>query len=253
MPLGPYGKKDEKVEIPMLQIEDLYKGRRTRDTARLKAYNKLLEQIYHKIRVTSEMPTHPDNLLYTIPSFIFGLPRLDLQDCVVYLVYQLRTAGFKVQYSYPNLLNISWRHYEQYYLMDNNPILQAMLATKEVAPEPINTSIVGFKGSPMPSSQKKQLGGDRKVRFDDTPTTGYPFGRQQPTANSIVERPLQKSFDDYQPPAGFFTAIERPTSSVGAIPSAMGGTSRGGMGSSGSGSSSSGSAASSDIFKGLWS
>jgi hypothetical protein len=224
---GPYiGKKNDKIEIPMMQVHDLYKGRKSRDTARLKSYNKLLEQIYHKIRVTSGLPTHPDNLLYTVPNFIFGLPRLDLQDCIVYLVFQLRTAGFKVHYSYPNLLNISWRHYEENYLLSDNPILNAMIATRDVA-EPINykggSNSTGFGGSPMPSKKT-----ERKVHFDTTPTAGSPFGRSQPST-SIVSKPAYKPIDEYQPPTGFFTAIERPSTSVGSMPSPMGGVSRGGM------------------------
>jgi hypothetical protein len=254
---GPYiGKKNDKIEIPMMQVQDLYKGRKSRDSSRLKAYNKLLEQIYHKIRVTSNLPTHPDNLLYTVPNFIFGLPRLDLQDCIVYLVYQLRTAGFKVHYSYPNLLNISWRHYEENYLLSDNPILNAMIATRDVAEPTYKSSPTGFGGSPMPA--KKQ---DRKVHFDTTPTAGSPFGRSQPST-SIVPKPSYKPIDEYQPPPGFFTAIERPSTSVGAMPSAMGGVSRGGMNGGGMGSGGMGGSASSssttaeaaqNAFKGLWS
>lgn len=237
MSSNPYiGKKNDKVEIPMMQVEDLYKGRKSRDTARLKAYNKLLEQIYHKIRVTSQLPTHPDNLLYTVPSFIFGLPRLDLQDCIVYLVYQLRTAGFKVHYTYPNLLNISWRHYETNYILSESPILQAMLATSEVAEPPRKGGFAGGFGGSAIQSKK-----DRKVKFDDSPTAGSPFGREQPST-SIIQRPYQKSIDDYKPPPIFYSEVERPSAS-NSIPTAMGGVSRGGMSRD----------SSLDAFKGLWS
>jgi hypothetical protein len=123
------------IEIPMMQVSDLYNKRQNRDKARLKAYNQMLETIYHRVRVTSQLPTGQTYLAYTIPPFILGLPRIDLEDCVVYLVYQLRASGFEIKYTYPNLLYISWGHHEKQYLVNDSPILQAMMATRAAAEE----------------------------------------------------------------------------------------------------------------------
>jgi hypothetical protein len=190
----------EEIEIPMLQVGDLYSKRQKRDGARLRAYNEILEQIYNRIRVTSKLPTHPAYLLYTIPPFIFGLPKIDLEDCVVYLVYQLRASGFEVKYTYPALIYISWKHHEKKYLLEESPILQAMLATqKAAAPAPAP--------APASSAMKKPA---RKVKFSDAPTTAQPRGRSQPYEAMAPERP-RRDIDDYVPPTGFFRAVERPT------------------------------------------
>ncbi len=190
----------QEIQIPMLQVGDLYTQRQRRDAARLKAYNEILDQIYHRVRVTSQLPTHPAYILYTIPPFIFGLPKIDLEDCVVYLVYQLRSAGFEVRYTYPNLIYVSWKHHEKKYLLEESPILQAMLATQKAAAPP----------APAPAPPLKP---SRKVTFSNEPTAAAPRGRAQPfSMPGSAERP-KRDINDYRPPKGFlaFDQPSRPT------------------------------------------
>ncbi len=214
---GP-ARADETIEIPMLQVTDLYQKRQTRDKARLKAYNQMLEVIYHRVRVTSQLPTGQTYLLYNIPTFILGLPRIDLEDCVVYLVYQLRSSGFEVRYTYPNLLYISWKHHEKDYLVNNSPILQAMMATKTAAEERVAAE--AKKAGPKAALKKS-------VRFDSDPTAGAAAGRAQPTHGLPPGRP-KRSVDDYTLPNSFYNNVERPTSQAsGAIAALWGSPSQG--------------------------
>ena len=109
-----------------LEPRQLFERRVARDTARLRAYEQVYKQIEVRIRTTAELPSNPNYVLYTVPPFILGLPAIDMQDCIVYIVHKLRTSGFMVRFTYPNLLYISWQHYEQEYMRDQNPITQAM-------------------------------------------------------------------------------------------------------------------------------
>lgn len=118
-------------DTPLLNPSDLYDKRRTKDAGRLRAYNKILEQIYNRIRTISKLPNSQCFLLYTVPPFILGLPKLDLEDCVVYLIYQLRHASYEVRYSPPNMIYISWLHHEKSYLVEQSPIMQAMMESAE--------------------------------------------------------------------------------------------------------------------------
>jgi hypothetical protein len=118
-------------ETPLLQPNELYNQRRSKDSSRLRAYNKILEQIHHRIRVISKLPQSPCYLIYTVPPFIFGLPKLDLEDCMVYLVYQMRQGGFDVRFTYPNMMYISWVHHEKSYLVEQSPIMLAMMGSAE--------------------------------------------------------------------------------------------------------------------------
>jgi hypothetical protein len=211
----------EVIEIPMLAVDDLYKKRETRDKARLKAYNQMLEIIYHRVRATSQMPTGQTYLLYNIPTFVLGLPRIDLEDCVVYLVYQLRSSGFEVRYTYPNLLFISWKHHEKDYLIKSSPILQAMMATKAVADEKAaadaKASRKGGPGQAASSSQKPK----KSVRFDTAPTAAAAGGRAQPATGLGPGRSPKRSVDDYTPPPSFYNSIERPTTQASGAISAL--------------------------------
>ncbi len=165
---------------PKLEPKHLFEKRASRDKARLRAYNQMLEQIHHRIYTTSQLPGNPNYLMYTVPPFILGLPSIDLEDCIVYIVFQLRTSGFEVRFTYPNLLYISWKSYEREYLLTKNPIVQAMIPPK---PEATN---------------KKATGSKSRVSFN-TPGA-VPGGDVEPP----------KAASDYTPPASFLTTMERP-------------------------------------------
>ena len=119
------------METPLLNPAELYDKRRAKDSGRLRAYNRLLEAIFHRIRTISRLPQSTSYLVYTVPPFVFGLPRLDLEDVTTYLIFQLRHAGYEVRFTYPNLLYISWAHHERTYLTEQSPIMLSMLQSAE--------------------------------------------------------------------------------------------------------------------------
>lgn len=168
---------------PKLQPQHLFEKREKRDKARLRAYNQLLEQIQHRIFTTSQLPGNPSYLVYTVPPFILGLPYIDLQDCIVYIVYQLRQNGFEVRFTYPNMLYISWSSYEKEYFMKKNPIVQAMLPP---------TKSVSKKAAKQDNTQQT-----KQVTF------------QNPYTNEITVTPT-RSATDYVPPNSFLDTVQRP-------------------------------------------
>lgn len=119
------------METPLLNPAELYDKRRAKDSGRLRAYNRLLEAIFHRIRTISRLPQSTAYLVYTVPPFVFGLPRLDLEDVTTYLIFQLRHAGYEVRFTYPNMLYISWAHHERTYLTEQSPIMLSMLQSAE--------------------------------------------------------------------------------------------------------------------------
>ena len=169
---------------PKLQPQHLFEKREKRDKARLRAYNQLLEQVQHRIFTTSQLPGNPSYLVYTVPPFILGLPYIDLQDCIVYIVFNLRQNGFEVRFTYPNMLYISWASYEKEYFMKKNPIVQAM-----IPPPPKNVSKKAAK------QDGEQL--TKEVRF------------QNPYTNEITVTPT-RSASEYMPPNAFLDTVQRP-------------------------------------------
>ena len=172
------------LQPPKLQPQHLFEKREKRDKSRLRSYNQLLEQIQHRIFTTSQLPGNPSYMVYSVPPFILGLPSMDLQDCIVYIVFQLRNNGFEVRFTYPNLLYISWASYEKEYFMKKNPIVQAMIP---------KTEIITKKGN-------------AGVNKNDRPAI---TDIQNPYTDVITVTPA-RSASDYTPPNSFLDTLQRP-------------------------------------------
>jgi hypothetical protein len=230
---------------PQLDVRELYSRRQTKDAARLRAYNQILDSIHHRVRTMSQMPLSPCEVMYTIPPFILGLPKIDLEDCVVYLVHQLRTAGFEVRYTYPNLLHISWLHHERGYILEQSPIMQAMLETSEAATARQKASVTFARRARRAKAPATPLfSAPRAANTTYTPlTSGYTVDMSAPS----VGRALSAS--DYVPPTTFLQSMERPPPRPGmAIPNpVVVPTSAGGRPAAGAGAGSTG-----DVLADLW-
>lgn len=172
-------------EVPKLKPGDLFDKRKQRDAARLKAYNEILKQIYVRIRTVSKEGSEPWTL-YTVPPFVVGLPKIDHEDCIVYLVYILRQQGYEVRFTWPNLLYISWKHHERQYILETSPVMKAMLSQtpKTKASEP-----------------RKAPGQSAHVRFQDEMMAAGPRPGRAPPRSTL----------DYQPPTNFLDALEKPS------------------------------------------
>jgi hypothetical protein len=144
-----------------------------------------------------------------VPPFILGLPKLDMEDCIVYLVWQLRQSGFEVKFTWPNFLNISWRHHESSYLANKNPIVQAMM------PEPVVPLKLGGTSASGGSQKKKGGQAARAVSFNEeielltrgnaAPSPAIGQQQQQQQQNPQLRRAM-----DYEPPASFIQNLDRP-------------------------------------------
>jgi len=163
--------------IPQLHASTLFDVRLKKDKARHRAYNQILEQALQKVAHSAVQPNQPTFVYYNIPPFVLGLPALDLKDCVVYVVHQLRSQAYEVRYTYPNLLWISWAHHEHKYHMEKNPIVQSMIPK-------------------MAGPEKRKGPSQVNMRTAVTSTPG-------------AGQALRAA--DYTPPAGFVETMERPS------------------------------------------
>jgi hypothetical protein len=48
---------------------------------------------------------------FIVPEYMFGIPLYNQIACVCYLIIKLRKNGFKVKYTHPNFIYMSWDHY----------------------------------------------------------------------------------------------------------------------------------------------
>jgi len=135
----------------------------------------------------------------------------------VYIVFQLRTAGFEVKFTWPNLLYISWKHHEAAYLESQNPIVQAMMKESKVAPvfapappQPLPPTKGGSqkkKGLPGPMQMQMPMGVPKStVTFNDIHLiTSMPLN-----AGATFGSPPKRETSEYVPPDSFIQTMERP-------------------------------------------
>ena len=48
---------------------------------------------------------------FVVPEMMLGVPKYNHSDCIAYLLDKLKTNGFNVKYTHPNLILISWNHW----------------------------------------------------------------------------------------------------------------------------------------------
>lgn len=210
-------------ETPLLNPSDLYDKRKTKDAGRLRAYNKILEQIYNRIRTISKLPNSQCFLLYTVPPFILGLPKLDLEDCVVYLIYQLRHAGYEIRYSPPNMIYISWLHHEKSYLVEQSPIMQAMIESAERTKAKLERKekeAARLLGSATKSQRK--ITKNTHGMFQSASASMSNSHPSSSAISNILNRPISNptagppppSAADYTPPTSFLQNMTNPTNHI---------------------------------------
>lgn len=116
---------------PILHPSSLYGEEARRDATRIRIYNSVLQQIYNKIKAIARIPGNEKSLWYVVPEFIPGTPRFDVADCIVYLVWNLRNAGYQVEYTHPNLMFVTWRLHDARYRDQQSPWAQVTGAARE--------------------------------------------------------------------------------------------------------------------------
>jgi hypothetical protein len=128
-----------------------------------------------------------------------------MEDCVVYLVWQLRDAKFEVRFTYPNFLWVSWSHHEAEYFAKQNPIVQAMIP--DPPPTPASTNVKGRGGG------KKASAVASGAAPPSRPTVAFNQEIELITGAAPAAQfgGTPRNPSDYLPPPSFLDAMDRPT------------------------------------------
>jgi hypothetical protein len=91
----------------MINIFDLHREQDKKEEARLEIYTNILDKVHQKIKLTSK--TSADKFcFFSVPTYVYGLPLFDVNNCIIFLTKKLTDNGFNIRYTHPNLLLISW-------------------------------------------------------------------------------------------------------------------------------------------------
>ena len=145
--LGTTQQSQQSQSPPTLTPSSLFSEQEKIDRLRLQVYNRLLGTVHQKIKFTSTLPGNQQMTFYDVPEWQPGCPRFDVKDCILYLIWNLRHAGFKVMYMSPNRMLISWKEQSIQYYQEESPIRQAMMAAarSQAPPPPPTASTKGEK------------------------------------------------------------------------------------------------------------
>jgi len=69
-------------------------------------YEKVLDMVHNKIKRSAQEKSL--RCLFEVPNYVFGFPLFNLNDCIEYVVGELKMNGFVVNYYFPNKIYISW-------------------------------------------------------------------------------------------------------------------------------------------------
>ncbi len=103
---------DEDNLTDKINLDDLFEKKREIADSKLTLYNKILNRIHNKIKITSRQNRGKEQFIwYTIPEVMIGVSRYNVEECTGYILRKLRDNDFVVRYTHPNLIFVSWIHW----------------------------------------------------------------------------------------------------------------------------------------------
>lgn len=99
------------MQATKINLDDLFEYKKEHDLNTLKAYNQILERVHKQIKVASRQKNDNQCCWFVVPEIILGIPKYELNSCIAYIIHELQENGFKIKYTHPNLLFISWTHW----------------------------------------------------------------------------------------------------------------------------------------------
>ena len=99
-----------------VNIDELYEKKKNRDLKQLSIFNKILNRIHIRIRVTGRNTKNDQHIWFNVPEYIFGEAVYNKAECIAYLVNKLQDNGFLVRYIHPNTMFISWSNWIPQYI-----------------------------------------------------------------------------------------------------------------------------------------
>ena len=107
---------NEEDNIQRVNIDELFDKKQKRDLRQVSVFNKILNRIHNRIRLTARNKATDKHIWYNVPEYIFGEPLYDKGDCIAYIVSQLKENGFFIKYVHPNTLFVSWESWVPAYV-----------------------------------------------------------------------------------------------------------------------------------------
>jgi hypothetical protein len=107
---------DDDDNVGKVDIDELYEKQQRRDMKQISIFNKILNRIHKRIKVTGRSKIKDQSIWFTIPEYIFGEPCYDKAECIAYVIAKLESNKFHIRYVHPNTLFVSWANWVPSYV-----------------------------------------------------------------------------------------------------------------------------------------
>ena len=97
--------------IDKINLDELYEKKNQHDITTTNNYNTILNRVHNRIKTTSRQQLSEQYCWFIVPEMMIGVPRYDAPTCIAYVIDKLQTNGFRIRYTHPNMLFISWQHW----------------------------------------------------------------------------------------------------------------------------------------------
>ena len=102
--------------IDKINLDELYEKKRQHDVTTTNNYKTILNRIHTKIKTTSRQQLSEQYCWFVVPEMMIGVPKYESDSCIAYVIDKLQENGFKIRYTHPNMLFISWQHWVPEYV-----------------------------------------------------------------------------------------------------------------------------------------
>ena len=99
-----------------INLDELYETKKNDDLNKLALFQKILNRIHVRIKLTSKQKKNEQFCWYVVPEVMIGVPKYDQGECIAYIMDKLKENGFLIRYFHPNTLLISWHHFVPTYV-----------------------------------------------------------------------------------------------------------------------------------------
>jgi len=158
---------DDDDTLQNINIDELYDKQQQRDLRQVSIFNKILNRIHHRIKVTSRTKKTEKHIWFVVPEYIFGEPVYNKAECIAYIVAKLESNKFHTRYIHPNTLFVSWANWVPSYVRSEvkkktgivvNELGQVIETTdeKEIISKDDHNSKILNTGSTIEEKPKKQ-------------------------------------------------------------------------------------------------
>lgn len=119
------------MDITIKDIQTIYDKKQTK---KQEYYDKIMIKIIELMKKTAE--EGKNMCMYVVPNIILGMPIYNINECMFYLLSNLKQNGFECTYALPNIIMIFWKLENK--LLKNIKLVKKQAPTKQITYNSIN-------------------------------------------------------------------------------------------------------------------